>query len=84
MSSSIEPSRRAGLLYDRCNGVLHKHRLPPVHVTENPVDFPDVALGYPAPTTFQAGDQSGTNTQAIRKLYLRQVKSTAQVTQIFR
>jgi hypothetical protein len=72
-------------LYDRCSGVLRKHRLPPVHVvTENPIDFRDAALSYPAPTTFQASDQSGTDTQAVGKLYLRQAQSAAQAAQIFR
>jgi hypothetical protein len=47
-------------------------------------DFHDPSLSYPTPATFQAGNQSGTNTQAVSKLYLRQAQSTAQVAQIFR
>jgi hypothetical protein len=67
-------------LYDRCNGVLHKRRLPLARtVVKDPSDFSDVTLGYPAPATFQARNQSEANTQAVGKLYLRQAKSTAEV-----
>ena len=52
--------------------------------SKDPSDFPDVTLSYAAPATLQANNQSGTNAQAVGKLYLRQVKSTTQVAQIFR
>ena len=52
--------------------------------SKDPSDFPDVTLSYAAPATLQANNQGGTNAQAVGKLYLRQVKSTTQVAQIFR
>jgi hypothetical protein len=36
-------------------------------------DFPDATLGYPAPATFQANNQRGSNAEAVGELYLRQV-----------